>query len=73
MAPLFRVVLSGLAAVPLVSAAVRSLDGVRYDAASDIVPKAYIVELHNPASINDFGKRATVHRACFSWDRTQNS
>ena len=57
--------LFGLAAVPLVSAPVRSLDGIRNDAASDIVPNAYIVELHDPASMNNFGIRATVHGACF--------
>jgi len=68
MAPLFRIALFGLAAVPLVSAAVRSLDGIRNSAAPDIVPNAYIVELHDPASINNFGKRATVNGACFFVD-----
>ena len=61
----FRIALFGLAAVPLVSAAVRSLDGIRNDTASDIVPNAYIVELHDPSAINNFGIRATVHGACF--------
>ena len=65
MPPLFRIALFGLAAVPLISAAVRSLDGIRNDTASDIIPNAYIVELHDPASINTFGIRATVHGACF--------
>jgi hypothetical protein len=64
MAPLFRISLFGLAAVPLVSAAVRSFDGIRNSAASGIVPNAFIVELHDPASINSFGKRPTVHEAC---------
>lgn len=57
----FRIALFGLAAASLVSA----LDGIRNDATSDIVPNAYIVELHDPASINNFGIRATVHGACF--------
>lgn len=65
MAPLFRIALHGLAAVPLVSAAVRSLDGTRNDAASDIIPNAYIVELPDPASTNNFGICAAVHGACF--------
>lgn len=64
MAPLFRIGLFGLAVFPLASAVVRPLDGVRKGAASDIVPKAYIVEFNDPASITSFRKYATVRRAC---------
>lgn len=65
MTPLFRIALIGLAAVPLVSSAVRSLDGIRNGAASDIVPNAYIVEFRDPTPTNNFGRRATVLGACF--------
>lgn len=65
MAPHFRIALFVLAAVPLVSAAVRSFDGIRNGASSDVVPNAYIVELHDPAPINNYGKRTTVHGSCF--------
>ena len=64
MTPLFRIALIGLATVPLVSAAVRSFDGIRNGPASDIVPNAYIVEFRDPAPTNNFGRRATVLGAC---------
>jgi hypothetical protein len=60
MAPLLSMALFGLAAIPLVNAAVRSLDGVRKDVPSDIVPAKYIIEFNNPPAISNFGKRATV-------------
>lgn len=65
MAPLFRISLFGLVAVPLVSAVgVRSFDAVRKDAAEDIIPEAYIVEFGDPASIINFRKYTTVRQAC---------
>lgn len=64
MAPLFRVGLFGLAVVPLGSAVVHPVDGARKDATEDNVPKAYIVEFDDPASIISFRKYATVRRAC---------